>query len=145
MALINCKECNHKISDKAKFCPSCGAPINDSTVDNYKLIDSIYDFLSFNSFAFDIFIAATIIGIINKSWLGFFIVLIGLFVTLMIPIVNNIIIFAFAFIYAYAGYKIGSFLFSKESGYAIAIILFLGRLSIGRSAIKYFDYINNKN
>lgn len=26
MALITCSECGHKISDKAPFCPSCGAP-----------------------------------------------------------------------------------------------------------------------
>jgi hypothetical protein len=25
MSLINCKECGHSISDKAKSCPSCGA------------------------------------------------------------------------------------------------------------------------
>lgn len=25
MALINCKNCGHKISDKAKYCPKCGA------------------------------------------------------------------------------------------------------------------------
>ncbi|MGY8824556.1 MAG: zinc ribbon domain-containing protein [Candidatus Latescibacterota bacterium] len=27
MALINCSECDHKISKKAKTCPSCGAPV----------------------------------------------------------------------------------------------------------------------
>lgn len=26
MALINCKECNAKISDSAKSCPNCGNP-----------------------------------------------------------------------------------------------------------------------
>jgi len=25
MALVNCPECNHKVSDKAKSCPECGA------------------------------------------------------------------------------------------------------------------------
>ena len=25
MALINCKECNKEISDKAQSCPGCGA------------------------------------------------------------------------------------------------------------------------
>ena len=28
MALIKCKECGKKISDKAINCPNCGAPIN---------------------------------------------------------------------------------------------------------------------
>lgn len=27
MALINCTECNHEVSDKAAACPKCGAPI----------------------------------------------------------------------------------------------------------------------
>ncbi len=27
MALINCSECGHQVSDKAKTCPSCGCPI----------------------------------------------------------------------------------------------------------------------
>lgn len=27
MALINCTECNKEISDKAKICPGCGAPV----------------------------------------------------------------------------------------------------------------------
>lgn len=28
MALINCPECNMKISDKTFFCPNCGFPIS---------------------------------------------------------------------------------------------------------------------
>ncbi|SEH04324.1 Uncharacterised protein [Candidatus Venteria ishoeyi] len=27
MALINCKECNHQVSNKADKCPQCGYPI----------------------------------------------------------------------------------------------------------------------
>ncbi len=27
MALINCKECGHEVSDAAKVCPNCGAPV----------------------------------------------------------------------------------------------------------------------
>ncbi|MCX6326863.1 MAG: zinc ribbon domain-containing protein [Bacteroidia bacterium] len=27
MALIKCKECNAQVSDKAKNCPKCGAPV----------------------------------------------------------------------------------------------------------------------
>ena len=30
MSLIRCKECNSKVSDKAKTCPNCGAPVEDS-------------------------------------------------------------------------------------------------------------------
>lgn len=28
MALIKCPECNHVVSDTAKSCPTCGAPID---------------------------------------------------------------------------------------------------------------------
>lgn len=30
MAMINCPECGNNISDKARTCPSCGCPINDT-------------------------------------------------------------------------------------------------------------------
>lgn len=32
MALISCPECGKMISDKAKFCPSCGYPIDTQPV-----------------------------------------------------------------------------------------------------------------
>lgn len=28
MALINCDECNHKVSDKAAVCSACGSPVS---------------------------------------------------------------------------------------------------------------------
>ncbi|HCA3181754.1 hypothetical protein OQH06_18555 [Acinetobacter baumannii] len=31
MALINCRECNHTVSDKALDCPSCGAKLRKPT------------------------------------------------------------------------------------------------------------------
>ena len=31
MALIECPECGHQISDRAAFCPQCGYPINSSS------------------------------------------------------------------------------------------------------------------
>jgi hypothetical protein len=33
MALIKCSECEREISDKAKTCPGCGAPINGAITD----------------------------------------------------------------------------------------------------------------
>jgi len=33
MALINCYECNKEISDRAKACPHCGAPIENEVVE----------------------------------------------------------------------------------------------------------------
>lgn len=32
MALINCPECNHEVSDKAKACPNCGHPFESQPV-----------------------------------------------------------------------------------------------------------------
>lgn len=32
MALIQCSECQHQVSDKASVCPKCGAPIGASTL-----------------------------------------------------------------------------------------------------------------
>lgn len=33
MALINCKECGNKISDKATTCPMCGYPIKNEKIE----------------------------------------------------------------------------------------------------------------
>jgi predicted amidophosphoribosyltransferase len=30
MALIDCPECTHKISDRAAYCPNCGYPLKES-------------------------------------------------------------------------------------------------------------------
>lgn len=34
MALINCPECEHMVSDKALACPQCGYPINNNVIPN---------------------------------------------------------------------------------------------------------------
>jgi hypothetical protein len=36
MALIKCEECNAKMSDKAKTCPTCGAPNKNLISENFK-------------------------------------------------------------------------------------------------------------
>ena len=33
MALISCSECGKQVSDKAKACPNCGAPISQSSAE----------------------------------------------------------------------------------------------------------------
>jgi uncharacterized membrane protein YvbJ len=42
MALIQCPECNHQISDRAKNCPNCGHPIyhevKTHTIEKEKII-----------------------------------------------------------------------------------------------------------
>tara|TARA_R110002096_G_scaffold387642_1_gene581849 strand:+ start:114 stop:335 length:222 start_codon:yes stop_codon:yes gene_type:complete len=34
MAIINCPECNNKVSDKAESCPNCAFPINQKPTIN---------------------------------------------------------------------------------------------------------------
>lgn len=34
MALINCPECGHQVSDKAATCPNCGVTLNQNVVVN---------------------------------------------------------------------------------------------------------------
>ena len=41
MALINCYECNKEISDRAKSCPHCGAPIENEVVEMIEDIEPI--------------------------------------------------------------------------------------------------------
>lgn len=33
MALVNCPDCNHQMSDKAPACPSCGRPMNATVIE----------------------------------------------------------------------------------------------------------------
>ena len=35
MALINCEECGHDVSDKASSCPNCGCPVKKELVNIY--------------------------------------------------------------------------------------------------------------
>ena len=34
MSLVSCKNCGHRISDKALVCPKCGVPTSNSNLDN---------------------------------------------------------------------------------------------------------------
>ena len=38
MALIECSECGHMVSDKAIVCPECGNPIKSKNTFNWKKI-----------------------------------------------------------------------------------------------------------
>lgn len=39
MALINCPECNHQVSDEATICPNCGYPLYKNLNENTKKKD----------------------------------------------------------------------------------------------------------
>jgi len=51
MALINCKECKAKVSDQAKACPKCGAPLKNFTI-NTPDISKIFLIFKSNFFNF---------------------------------------------------------------------------------------------
>ncbi|TNJ35901.1 zinc-ribbon domain and TM2 domain-containing protein [Prosthecochloris vibrioformis] len=38
MAIIKCSECGKDVSDKAKSCPNCGAPINENTANSKAIV-----------------------------------------------------------------------------------------------------------
>ena len=70
MALINCKECKAKVSDQAKACPKCGAPLKNFTI-NKPDISKIFLIFKSNFFNFGNNIK-TFISEIKKKGLFFF-------------------------------------------------------------------------
>lgn len=50
MALINCKECDKKVSDQAEKCPHCGAAIKKRTGCGTIVVVAILFFIAFGSF-----------------------------------------------------------------------------------------------
>lgn len=57
MALVKCRECGHEISDRASYCPNCGAPnasLNtySSDAEHKKRVDS-YIFRNANMFPYE--------------------------------------------------------------------------------------------
>lgn len=70
MAIINCPECNQKISDTAKACPKCGAPFANET---HKI--SLYFLypIWIVSFLFFLYsIGALIVSLLNRKCKFFF-------------------------------------------------------------------------
>lgn len=46
MALLNCPECNGKVSDKAEICPHCGYPVNKIKANNLSYADKKYTIIN---------------------------------------------------------------------------------------------------
>lgn len=63
MAIIDCKECGQKVSDKAEKCPKCGNPINEKEKEGCFL-----QTLNTGCFALFVIIVAIIIGAIINSF-----------------------------------------------------------------------------
>ena len=74
MALIKCSECGHMISDRAKACPKCGAPINASNQEtdafNQGLNDKCETREQRNKLALVAIIALVLLGLLGiGGWL----------------------------------------------------------------------------
>lgn len=82
MALIKCSECGNRVSDLAKSCPNCGAPINENentiefTSKNLKAHSFMSNFLILIGFIVAAYIAD---GRLDAGLnVGYFIMLIGI-------------------------------------------------------------------
>ena len=72
MALIHCRECGSQISDKAKSCPKCGAPVfvsvsqkTDGKTSIYVTLGYIFSATSFFIFPFIFAIFGFVLGVLN--------------------------------------------------------------------------------
>lgn len=72
MALIHCSECGQQISDKAKSCPKCGAPVfvsmsqkTDNKTSVYVTLGYIFSATSYFIFPFIFAIFGFVLGILN--------------------------------------------------------------------------------
>jgi uncharacterized membrane protein YvbJ len=67
MSLINCTECNRKISDKADSCPGCGIAINNSKttdIDNSNVNSKINSQPAFKmNFIIKLLLSSIIVGL----------------------------------------------------------------------------------
>jgi uncharacterized membrane protein YccC len=71
MAIVNCSECGHRISDKAKSCPSCGVSYDNSSEEAAQFIVKLV-VLGVIGLALFFVIIPTIIGVLKLIGLGIF-------------------------------------------------------------------------
>jgi hypothetical protein len=64
MALINCKECDNKVSSTAASCPKCGAPIAGRKTEQTTGIDSV---IVLGSCVFGLFLAMFVATRFNED------------------------------------------------------------------------------
>ena len=70
MAIINCHECNQKISDAAEVCPKCGAPSANKKVKIPLYFISLIWFVGFLLFVYSI--GALVVSLMNRQCKYFF-------------------------------------------------------------------------
>lgn len=66
--LISCKECNHKISDKAITCPNCGYPLRRIKPEVKSKEGLFLKSMNFGCFLFIIFVVLGFIMVFNAVW-----------------------------------------------------------------------------
>jgi uncharacterized membrane protein YccC len=71
MAIVNCSECGHRISDKAKSCPSCGVSYDNTSEEVAQFIVKLV-VLGVIGLALFFVIIPTIIGVLKLIGLGIF-------------------------------------------------------------------------
>jgi uncharacterized membrane protein YccC len=71
MAIVNCSECGHRISDKAKSCPSCGVSYDNSSEEAAQFIVKLV-VLGVIGLALFFVIIPAIIGVLKLIGLGIF-------------------------------------------------------------------------
>jgi hypothetical protein len=144
MALIKCSDCENQVSDKASFCPKCGAPIKHSKIEEVRAgvnQANLNEDLS-GPFFFQILVIAIAIGYYNKSWYIFAGTFLGLLILFAIPYVRRIISLALAGPFGLFGYLIGNDFWGQEAGYVIGGFFFLSSLAISFGGIDYMSDIS---
>jgi uncharacterized membrane protein YvbJ len=71
MAMVKCSECGHRISDKAKSCPSCGVSYDNSSEEMSQLIVKLVVLGALGLFFFFVVIPV-VVGILKLVGLGIF-------------------------------------------------------------------------
>jgi hypothetical protein len=72
MALVKCSECGHRVSDKAKSCPSCGASFDNSGEELSQLIVKLVVLGALGLFFF-LVVIPVVVGFLKLVGLGIFI------------------------------------------------------------------------
>ena len=75
MALVNCPECTHKVSSKAKTCPNCGYDLyaNNPATEILNISNGLFKFFGFILIVIGLLLCFTFIG----AWFGIPLIILG--------------------------------------------------------------------
>ncbi|MCC5888906.1 MAG: zinc-ribbon domain-containing protein [Gammaproteobacteria bacterium] len=152
MALINCSECSREISDKASFCPQCGAPLEGASQPTEsgalknedvrrKVTQANFNNEMSGLWIFQVFVAASGVGFYSNSWYAFGATLFVLALLPHVPILGHLAAIALASGAGFGGYWLGA-LWSVEAGYVVGGLIFVAALGANLSSIDWARDIN---